>query len=307
LFCFDHAGNELWRTSIGTDSPDWGYAASVVGFEDLLIVNASVESGAVLGLDKKTGEEVWRNEEGVGQGMNEISRSTPLIFTNAQGQKRMALMVAGQFLQVYDPATGEVLWKEGRYSGGYASNTAVPNADGSGLYCFFGGSHGTTEAVAFRTGDGVDERKIWQVEHVGHGLVPPVLYQGRLYYGAYGGVKPAPAQGFGCLDAETGEKIFHVQPEEFGDNIYSPALAGDGKVYIQTQLSGVWVLDAGTEFEVRAKNVLDEDLVETKMNMAERKTGNTSGNGYIAMPVPLEGGRLLLRGFWGLHCVEAPR
>jgi len=306
VFCLDHSGAQIWSASIGTDNPDWGYAASLASYESLIIANACVESGALIALDKSTGKEVWRNTEGLGQGMNQISRSTPLIFQNAEGEDRMAILAAGQFIQVHDPATGELLWKEGRWGGGYASGTPVVSEDGSVLYAAFGGSHGPTAMAAFRTGDDVAERVIWETDYVGHGLVPPVLYRGRLYYGAYGGVKPSAAQGFGCIDAATGEKVFHHQPDEFGDNIYSPPLAGDGKIYIQSQLLGTWVLEATDEYNLLAQNVLDEDRVETEMKLNVRQTGNKSGNGFVAMPIPLANGHLLLRGYWGLYCVRNP-
>ncbi len=306
VFCFDHAGKEIWRKSIGKDNPDWGYAASVVSYKNLLIVNACVESGRMIALDKTTGEEVWSFTLGLGQGMNQISRSTPLIFKNAEGQWRLAFIAAGQNLQVHDPATGDLVWQQGRFSGGYASNTPIVNEDGSVLYCFAGGSHGEVEAQAYRTGDNVSDRLIWQHKRRGTALVPPVLYKGRLYYSAHGGVKPQPAVGFGCLDPETGEVIYHVNPKDMdSDNVYAPTLAGDGKIYYQSQLNGTWVVEASDEFKVLSVNVLDEDKVSTQMKMNSRRTGNESGNGFVSMPVPLADGRLLLRGFWGLYCVNS--
>ncbi len=306
IWCFDLDGNELWHTSVGKDMPDWGYAASVVGFEDTLIVNACVESGRLLALDKKTGKEVWATTEGLGQGMNQITRSTPLVFKNAQGQWRLALITAGHFVQVHDPATGKLLWKTGRWSGGYASNTPVVNEDGSVLFVLTGGSHGEVTAAAVRTGDNVGERIIWQHERRGTALVPPVLYKGRLYYAAYGGVRPKEAAGLGCLDPKTGDVIYHVSPEKISqDYVYAPALAGDGKLYYQAQLTGTWVVKASDEFELLSVNILDEDKVDVEMKMRSRHTGNESGNGFVAMPVPLADGKLLLRGYWGLYCVHA--
>lgn len=306
LFCFDHDGNELWRVSIGKDMPDWGYAASLAHHENLLIVNACVESGRLLALDKATGKEVWSNNQGFGQGMNSITRSTPLVFQNAEGNWRLAVIVAGHAVQVYDPVTGDLLWKEGSWSGGYASNTPVPNEDGSVLYVFTGGSHGNVSCAAVRTGADVSDRILWQHDKRGAALVPPVLYNGRLYYSALGGVKPKPANGFGCLDPATGEEIFLVNPEPVsGDFVYAPTFAGDGKVYFQSQLCGVWVLDATKpEYNLLSVNVLDEDPVEVKMKMSNRRTGKDHTNGFVAMPVPLSDGRLLLRGFWGLYCVQ---
>ncbi len=307
LFAFDHDGNELWKVSIGTNNPDWGYAASLADHENMLIVNASVESQRLMALDKKDGKVLWENGEGLGPKMNGLTRSTPLVFKNAEGNWRISIVAPGQRLKVYDPATGKTVWESRNFSKGYASNTPVPNRDGSVLYCLAGGSHGEVTALAFRTGDSVSEREIWRHARRGVALIPPVLYNGRIYYGAYGSERPHGTSCFGCLDPATGEVIYEEKIEEIEkvkDYVYTPTFAGDGKIYIQTQITGIYVLDATSpEFKILARNILCEDQVETKMKLAARRSENKSGNGFNAMPVPLPDGRLLLRSYWGIYCV----
>ena len=60
VFKFDLQGNQIWRTSVGTKTHDWGSGTSPVLYENLVIVNASVESGSLVAIDKNTGKEVWR-------------------------------------------------------------------------------------------------------------------------------------------------------------------------------------------------------------------------------------------------------
>lgn len=310
LFCFDHDGKELWKTSIGTNNPDWGYAASLADHDNMLIVNASVESQRLMALDKSNGEVIWENGHGFGPKMNGLTRSTPLVFRNAQGQWRISIVAPGQHLNVYDPASGQLLWQVKNVSKGYASNTPVPNEDGSVLYCLAGGSHGEVAATAVRTGSDVKDRIIWQHRRRGVALIPPVLYNKRIYYGAYGSERPHGVSCFGCLDPATGEVIYEKkidQIEEARDFVYTPTFAGDGKIYIQTQVTGLFVLDATSpQYKLLAVNLLDEDKVQTEMKLT-RRSPNQSGNGFNAMPVPLPDGRLLLRGYWGVYCVEAAK
>ena len=47
------------QTSVGSGTHGWGSASSPVLYKDLVIVNAGVESGALVALDKKKGTEVW--------------------------------------------------------------------------------------------------------------------------------------------------------------------------------------------------------------------------------------------------------
>jgi outer membrane protein assembly factor BamB len=305
LFCFDHSGKELWRTNMGGNFAGWGYAASLAQHNNLLVVNAAVAAGALLGIDKATGDIVWRNEtdmdfEKSQRGLNR-SWSTPLIWQNAEGAWRAAVLVVGQSLNVYDPGNGELLWQVKNVSGGYACNTPVPNEDGSILYCFAGGSHGTVTASAIRTGSGIQDRVIWQHERRGSALVPPVFYKNRLYYGAYGGVRPKTAQCIGCLDPATGDVIFEQELEELERNvIYGPTFAGDDKVYIQSMTNGTYVLDATVpEYRLLARNVLDAD--QSTMGIKGAQTEST--NGMNAMPVPLADGSLLLRSYWGVYRV----
>jgi len=77
VVAFDLAGKPLWRAYVGDGLNNWGSATSPVLYKNLVIVNASVESGALVALDKATGEEVWRFEG--------IQRSwgTPLVARTA--------------------------------------------------------------------------------------------------------------------------------------------------------------------------------------------------------------------------------
>ena len=74
VFCFDLDGKQLWHVLVGKNTSGWGSATSPVLYKDLLLVNASVESGALVALDRKTGREEWRTP-GVGASWN-----TPVLF-----------------------------------------------------------------------------------------------------------------------------------------------------------------------------------------------------------------------------------
>ncbi|HZL87816.1 MAG TPA: PQQ-binding-like beta-propeller repeat protein, partial [Pirellulaceae bacterium] len=73
VFCFDLDGNEQWQQSVGEGTNGWGSGTSPVLFGNLLLVNASIESGSLVALDKQSGKEVWR-AKGVGSAWN-----TPLL------------------------------------------------------------------------------------------------------------------------------------------------------------------------------------------------------------------------------------
>jgi outer membrane protein assembly factor BamB len=308
LFAFDHDGREVWRASIGERYAGWGSAASPILHDGRVFVNASVESGALLAIDRADGKETWRQEanmdfEKTQKAWYNRSWSTPLVF-RTDSRWRLALLVVGQHMNVYNAETGEVIWREPRVSGGYACNTPVYDPGRNLLYCFAGGSHGTTTASAIRAGEGIDGRLLWRHEERGTALIPPVLYHDRLYYGAYGGMKPIQASCIGCLDPETGNVIFEVRPEELKHRscVYGTTFAGDDMVYIQTAQEGTWVLDAtATGYSLLSVNVINAE----KSTIAMGGKPDPYANIFNAAPAPLADGRLVLRSYWGVHCISS--
>ena len=77
VVAFGLDGKKLWQTSAGTESDvrGWGSSASVLLYKNIVIVNAASESRAVVGLDKKTGKELWKAE---GKRLS-LSFSTPAL------------------------------------------------------------------------------------------------------------------------------------------------------------------------------------------------------------------------------------
>ena len=101
VFAFDHQGKQLWQSDVGSNTNGWGTAASPILNQDLVIVNASVESESLIALDRKTGEERWRADD-----IRE-SWNTPLVVTAPSGREELIVATQGK-VRAYAPATGEV-------------------------------------------------------------------------------------------------------------------------------------------------------------------------------------------------------
>src|SRR5882724_5369276 len=80
VFCFDLNGKEVWHVMIGKGTNGWGSGASPLLYKNLVIVNASVESGSLVALDKMSGMEVWK-APGISSAWN-----TPMVVTPASGE-----------------------------------------------------------------------------------------------------------------------------------------------------------------------------------------------------------------------------
>ncbi len=245
VFKFDLEGNEVWRTSVGTQVHQWGSGTSPVLYENLVIVNASIESGQLVALDKATGQIAWR------AGGMESSWSTPHLVTTPQGQRELAVSVEGWILG-FDPGTGDELW---RCKG--IDNYICPSpVSHEGVLYALGGR--SSKAVAVRSGgrgDVTATHRLWQAD-VGANVTSPVVHDGHLYW-----VSDRNQTAY-CLDLADGSVEY---AERVRRQPYASALLADGRIYIVTRNDGTLVLAARPQFEQLAHNEL-----------ADRSTFNAS-------------------------------
>src|SRR5690606_22994436 len=106
VLAFDLEGNQLWQASVGSESGAmrWGSAASPIVHGDMVIVNASDESEALVALDSRTGEEKWRKEAaGLGG-----TWGTPILMESESGTE-IVLAVPGEIWS-FDAQTGKFKW-----------------------------------------------------------------------------------------------------------------------------------------------------------------------------------------------------
>ncbi len=268
VFAFDLQGNQLWKHGVGTGTDRYGSGSSVRLFEDQVIVNASIESGAVVALKKENGDEVWRFDG------PRRSWSTPALVETGAGQYEL-VMSSQERITGLDPRTGKELWHcEGIQD--YTCPSVVP---GKGVAYVTGGR--TSNLIAVRAGGSGDVTNtdfvLWR-KAIGGNVPTPVLYKGHLF-GASDRLGIA-----WCVNADTGEVLYKerltaddvpVRPAALqqgergrrggggadggGLQFYASAVAADGKIYIASRTNGVFVFAAKPAFEIQARNVFEGD------------------------------------------------
>lgn len=241
VFKFDLNGQQIWRTSVGTKTHGWGCGTSPVLYKNLVIVNASVESGALVALDKETGQEQWRAE-----GMRS-SWNTPHLVTTADGKQELAVTVKGLVLG-FDPATGEELWRCDAIDD-YICPSIVSH---EGVLYAMGARRSQTVAIrSGGRGDVTNTHKLWQID-IGANVSSPVVHDGHLYWTsdnkriAY------------CLSLDDGSIKY---AESVRDQPYASTLLADGRLYVVTRYGGTVVLAAKPQFEQLAHNKLADRTV----------------------------------------------
>ncbi|MCI0462957.1 MAG: PQQ-binding-like beta-propeller repeat protein [Gemmataceae bacterium] len=237
VYCLDLDGKEVWHAGVGSNVNGWGSANSPVLYRNLVIINASIESGSLVGLDRDTGKEVWRTK-GIRSSWN-----TPVLVEVPGGGTELVLNESSAVIG-FDPASGQELWRVTGF-GGYVCPSVVAHKDV--VYVVRG------SALAIRAGgrgDVTNSHVFWRAK--GSSLVAsPVYHDGHLYCAA----DPA-----FCLDAATGKEVYR---NRLGGSFYASALVADGKIYWVARFEGTYVLDAAPKFKLLARNRFEDDNSRT--------------------------------------------
>lgn len=241
VHAFTLDGEPRWEADVGSNVHGWGSAASPVVLEDLVIVNASVESESVVALDRRTGDERWR-AEGIKESWN-----TPIVVTSANGRTELLVAIFGSVLGI-DPASGRQLWSCDTDIGWYMVPSLV--ADGERVYCIGGRTGGGLAVQLGGSGNVTRSHRTWWIDK-GSNVPSPILHEGRLYWAHENNSIVY------CADAATGEIVYEERLPRAGQIYASPVLAG-GNLYYLTRDGRTFVVAAGPDFEQLAVNELEE-------------------------------------------------
>jgi outer membrane protein assembly factor BamB len=245
VYAYSLEGQQLWHSEVGSNIHPWGSASSPVLAGNLVIVNASVESGSLVALDKASGKEVWRVA-----GMVE-SWSTPLLVKLPGGGQELVVSVKGKVMGI-DPASGAELW----HCAGVADYICPSVAAHEGIVYVTGGRKPATLAIrAGGRGDVTASRLLWQVKK-GSKVGTPLWHDGYLYWIAFNGTAE-------CLKADTGETVYEEKLEIAGrgDKVYASLVYADDKLFGVTRQDGTVVLAAGPKFDELQRNHLGDKSI----------------------------------------------
>jgi outer membrane protein assembly factor BamB len=242
--CLDLNGKVLWRQTGLRYKPVHGNGGSPIIVDDLLVFSIDgSDKQIVVALELKTGDVRWKTDR-KSTAFKTFSFHTPLLI-DVDGKKQI-VSVGSDMVGGYDPKTGAEIWRV--HTKGYS---VIPRpVYGHGLV-FLSTGYDTPSLVAIRPdgkGD-VTETHVKWMERKGAPHTPsPLLVGDELYVVSDGGVAT-------CLDAKTGMQ--HWQQRLGGAFSASPIYA-DGKIYFQNERGVGYVVKADKQFELLAKNDLEE-------------------------------------------------
>jgi len=273
VVAFDHQGKTLWTTPVGSQLNGWGSATSPVLHGNLLLVNASVESTALVALDTKTGREVWRTDE--------ITESwhAPALVQAPDGTTEV-IAAMNHRVRGLDAATGKERWRCDTGIYWYMCPTPVVR---DGVVYLIGG-RGPSVAMAIRSGGRGDvnvSHVLWKTGK-GSNVPSPVLHDGHLYF-AHDNLGIAL-----CLRADTGAVVYEERLSPNPGQIYASPVLADGKLYYLGRGGRAVVLPANPKYAVLADNTLE------------------GGRGVFNATPAFDGPRLLIRSNRALYCIAGP-
>ena len=310
VLCFDLEGNELWKASVGTgsDPKRWGSSASPILHEDLVIVTASAESSSLVGLNKRTGEEKWRQ---TADGLIDVW-GTPVIARIDDTRSDLVLGVPYEFWGL-NPSTGKLRWySEAMDSNSY--NSSVVESGGI-IYGIEGRGGGSAAVKAGGKGDVTAANTVWTGRDTAR-FASPLIYDDKIYYFANGlvncistkdgaaifkGRLPARSNNSGdASDSKNGDEPTRPAASGsgarggfggrtgrggFGGADYSSPVAADGKIYYFKSDGTAYVINASDKFELLATNQTSD-----------------SGETFHGTPA-LSNGQIILRSDKHLYCI----
>ena len=246
VYAYDMSGHEAWHAEVGRRTNGWGSGTSPLLAGKLLIVNASIESGSVVALDKQTGREVWRT--------GDIARSwsTPVLATSKSGRQDLVISIQGKVLGL-DPATGKVLWTCTGIAD-YMCPAIVAHDD---VVYVFGGRKPMTLAVRV----GGQRRRERHACAVADQKISTRSPRRCMTMACCAG---STRKGWpSAWNAETGALVYkeRLAIPGGGDKVYASLVLADGRLYCVTRQGGTIVLAAGEEFKELARNSFSDNSV----------------------------------------------
>jgi outer membrane protein assembly factor BamB len=274
IYAYDMNGKLIWQKDLGDKSMrnQFGEGSTpALHGNSLVIVWDHQGESFIAALDKRTGEERWRQKR------DEIdSWATPLVVQHGGG----AQVVTAGMKQVrsYDLETGKLLW----YGDGLTMNPIPSPVAADGLVFLTSGFRGS-DLQAVRLADAKDNITgsaaiAWTLDRDTPYVPSPLLYDGILYLlKSNNGILSA-------FDATTGKPHYQVQRLDAPQNVFASPVGAAGRIYIAGQDGNTVVLKHGPAFQVLATNKLDD--------------------GFNASPALVDG-EIYLRGNRQLYCIAA--
>lgn len=274
LYCYTVDGDLVWKKDLqkayGKFNIQFGMSTTPIldnGNLYLALMHGEMRStkktsvGQVIALDAKTGNQIWlhlRKTDGVAE--NTHSYASPTIYR--KGSDEFLITHGADYVIAHSLEDGSEIWRcggfnpKGRSYNKYLRLVSSPVC-GDGIIVAPTAKRGPVLGLkADLSGDVStdDAARHWQIKQGTPDVATPLIYDGHVYLAGEKGV-------LSCLDVKNGDLKYRERL--FSDRHRSTPVAVDGKIYIAGRKGTVFVVKAGPELEVLAKNELGEETTSS--------------------------------------------
>ncbi len=244
--CLDtRTGKTLWERRDLECDHFRGPGSSPILHGDLLFIQFDgIDLQYVVALNKHTGKTVWKTYRDIDYGTDDgdfkKAYATPIVIR--VGEQEQLVCPAAVETIVYQPQTGKEIWRI--LHGGM--NAAARPIYKNGLVFLSAGDGDTNLIAVLPPGNGDDRlpRVVWSTGKVVPERSSQIVVDDNLYMVSDGGVAS-------LLSASSGQRFWSKRL--VGEFWASPVFA-DGRIYCSNKEGTVFVLKAGPEYELLAKN-----------------------------------------------------
>jgi len=233
-------GQQVWQTKICDYIEHQGYGSSPALYQSLAIISADTKAGgAIAGLDRSTGQIVWRRER------PKLPNYPSPILMHVAGKDQM-VMTGCDLFSSFEPLTGKTIWEVPGATTECVTSTVT---DGKRVFSSGGYPKNHMSAVLADGSGKLD----W--ENDSRVYVPSLLVRDGALYGVLdAGIAV-------CWSAETGKELWK---NRLGGTISSsPVLVGD-KIYATNESGDTFIYKADPkEYQELGKNHLGDQVLST--------------------------------------------
>ena len=233
-------GQQVWQTKICDYIEHQGYGSSPALYQSLAIISADTKAGgAIAGLDRSTGQIVWRRER------PKLPNYPSPILMHVAGKDQM-VMTGCDLFSSFEPLTGNTIWE---IPGATTECVTSTVTDGKRVFSSGGYPKNHMSAVLADGSGKLD----WENES--RVYVPSLLVRDGVLYGVLDtGIAV-------CWSAETGKELWK---NRLGGTVSSsPVLVGD-KIYATNESGDTFIYKADPkEYHEIGKNHLGDQVLST--------------------------------------------
>ncbi|MBL9134780.1 MAG: PQQ-binding-like beta-propeller repeat protein [Verrucomicrobiales bacterium] len=250
LVSFDKSGKGQWRTDLGRQNHQFGYASSPVLHGNRVYLNFGPgDREFVIAVDKRSGKVLWQiTAPTPGADDTYGTWSTPTV---AQVDGRFQLIVAlRDHLAGYDLESGTNLW----FSRGLGLQAKSSPIAADGVALISGDLRGAELAVRLGgTGDVTDSHRLWREVPPRSRIGTGIARDGHIYGVQANGI-------LDCVSLQTGDIVWAERQPGAGANsaIWSSPILVGNLLYVINQGGDTVTYRASTNFQSVAVNSLGE-------------------------------------------------